>query len=108
MEPWTGSRKRRKQKRHRPSWNLENDVRKRAGDPGLPVAGVDEVGVGALAGPVMAAAVVLRGDERWLRELDDSKRLTHRKRQELHDLIVDEAPAFGIGYATGQPAASGR
>jgi ribonuclease HII len=48
----------------------------------------------------MAAAVVLRGDEPWLKELDDSKRLTHRKRQELHDIIVDEAPAFGIGYAT--------
>ena len=89
-----------KQKKYRPNFDLENDARKRAGSRNIMVAGLDEVGVGAISGPVIAAAVVLNGDESWLGGLDDSKRLTHKKRQVLHDLIVDEAPAFGIGYAT--------
>lgn len=87
-------------KSYRPSFDLELDVRRRADNPDLCVAGVDEVGVGALAGPVMAAAVVLRGAELWIPELDDSKRLTYKKRDRLHALIVDEALAFGIGYAS--------
>ena len=87
-------------KKLRPSFDLEQDVRKRADNPNLYVAGVDEVGVGALAGPVMAAAVVLYGTESWVSQLDDSKRLTHKKRDYLHDLIIEEARAFGLGYAT--------
>ncbi len=87
-------------KTYRPSFDLEQDVRKRAGNSELLVAGIDEVGVGALAGPVMAAAVVLHGDESWLGELDDSKRLTHKKRNYLHDLIMEQARAFGLGYAS--------
>ncbi len=85
---------------YRPSFDLEQDVRKRAGNLELLVCGLDEVGVGSLAGPVMAAAVVLYGDEPWLGELDDSKRLTHKKREYLHDLIVEQAQAFGLGYAS--------
>lgn len=85
---------------YRPSFDLEKDVRKRAGDPELLVAGIDEVGVGALAGPVMAAAVVLSGTEPWGSGLDDSKRLTHKKRDYLHDLIVEQAQAWGLGYAS--------
>ena len=85
---------------YRPSFDLEQDVRKRAGNSELLVCGIDEVGVDALAGPVMAAAVVLAGDELWVPELDDSKRLTHKKRNYLHDLIVEQARAFGIGYAS--------
>ncbi len=85
---------------YRPNFDLEQNVRRRAGNSDLLVAGVDEVGVGALAGPVMAAAVVLVGDEPWVPELDDSKRLTHKKRDYLHDLIVEQARAFGIGYAS--------
>ncbi len=87
-------------KTYRPSFDLEQDVRKRAGNFELLVCGLDEVGVGALAGPVMAAAVVLNGDESWVGELDDSKRLTHKKRNYFHDLIVEEARAFGLGYAS--------
>ncbi|KKK70931.1 hypothetical protein LCGC14_2919060, partial [marine sediment metagenome] len=87
-------------KKFRPSFDLENDVRRRAGDSELLVCGIDEVGVGALAGPVMAAAVVLYGTESWVSQLDDSKRLTHKKRDYLHDLIIEEARAFGLGYAT--------
>ncbi len=55
--------------------------------------------MGALAGPVMAAAVVLYGTEPWRWDLDDSKRLTHKKRDYLHSRIVEEARAFGLGYA---------
>ncbi len=84
---------------YRPSFDLEKDVRKRANNPDLLVAGIDEVGVGALAGPVMAAAIVLYGTEPWGRDLDDSKRLTHKKRDYLHSRIVEEARAFGLGYA---------
>ena len=90
----------RRQKKYRPSWDLERDVRKRARDPGLLVVGVDEVGVGALAGPVMAAAVALSGGEPWLDGLDDSKRLTSKRREEMHAMIVGTALAFGVGYAT--------
>ena len=54
------------------------------------VAGVDEVGRGPLAGPVTAAAVVL--DPACIPEgLNDSKKLTARKRERLHDLLVDVA-----------------
>lgn len=55
--------------------------------------------MGALAGPVMAAAVVLSGTEPWGSGLDDSKRLTHKQRDRLHALIVEQAQAFGLGYA---------
>ncbi len=84
---------------YRPSFDLEKDVRRRANNSELLVCGIDEVGVGALAGPVMAAAVVLSGDELWISELDDSKRLTHKNRDRLHALIVEQAQAFGLGYA---------
>lgn len=66
------------------------------------MAGVDEVGVGALAGPVMAAAVVLPAEAPWFADLDDSKRLTRRTRDRLHDLIMGGAVAVGVGYATQQ------
>lgn len=60
------------------------------------VAGVDEVGVGPLAGPVVAAAVVLPDDVE-LRGLDDSKKLSARRREELAALVHDQAIAIGIG-----------
>lgn len=65
------------------------------------VAGVDEVGRGPLAGPVVAAAVVIPADAvRSLAEagLDDSKRLTQRKRQQIFGLITESCPcAVGAG-----------
>jgi ribonuclease HII len=60
------------------------------------VAGLDEVGRGPLAGPVVAAAVVLPG-ELMLPGLDDVKRLSPKRRQELYELIKREAIAIGIG-----------
>ncbi len=68
------------------------------------IAGIDEAGRGALAGPVVAAAVILpsdRPDLAWiLREVRDSKELTPRKREELFDLVLDVALAVGVGSAS--------
>jgi len=60
------------------------------------VAGVDEVGVGPLAGPVVAAAVVLQ-DEVDLPGLDDSKKLSGKRREALDERIRAQAVAVGIG-----------
>jgi ribonuclease HII len=62
------------------------------------VAGVDEVGVGPLAGPVVAAAVILP-EATWLPGLDDSKKLTRKAREELDAAIREQAFAVGIGEA---------
>lgn len=60
------------------------------------VAGVDEVGVGPLAGPVVAAAVVVPPDLR-VRGVDDSKRLSARRREELAHELHARAGGVGIG-----------
>ncbi|GIW41343.1 MAG: ribonuclease HII [Candidatus Binatia bacterium] len=65
----------------------------------LDVAGVDEAGVGPLAGPVVAAAVLLPRDFRD-REIDDSKRLGPSRRERLAEKIRENARALGIGIAT--------
>lgn len=62
------------------------------------IAGVDEVGRGPLAGPVVAAAVVLPEDFNIL-GIDDSKKLSEKKREELFDVIKENAVAYGIGMA---------
>ena len=60
------------------------------------VAGVDEVGRGPLAGPVVTAAVVLPEDFD-VPGVDDSKKLSEKRREELYDIIMDRALAVGIG-----------
>ena len=60
------------------------------------IAGVDEVGVGPLAGPVVAAAVVLP-ERPELRGLNDSKKLTRAQRERLDAAIRQQAVAIGIG-----------
>ncbi len=60
------------------------------------VAGVDEVGMGPLAGPVVAAAVVLRPGAS-IPGIDDSKRLTRKRRESLSVQIRAEAIAYGLG-----------
>ena len=60
------------------------------------IAGVDEVGRGPLAGPVVAACVVLPEDFDVL-GVDDSKKLSEKKREQLYDAILSEALAYGIG-----------
>ncbi len=63
------------------------------------VAGVDEAGVAPLAGPVVAAAVVL--PDGWVPEgLDDSKRLDHRQRERLEHEIRQVALAVGVGVVS--------
>ena len=63
------------------------------------IAGVDEVGRGPLAGPVVTAAVVLPADFDVL-GIDDSKKLSEKKREELFDIIMERAVAVGIGEAS--------
>lgn len=60
------------------------------------IGGMDEVGRGPLAGPVVAACVVLP-QEFDLLGVDDSKKLTEKKRESLYDEILNRALAFGIG-----------
>lgn len=63
------------------------------------VAGIDEAGRGPLAGPVIAAAVILP-DNFDLPGLTDSKKLSPQKREELYPLIRSQARAFAIGLAS--------
>ena len=63
------------------------------------ICGIDEVGRGPLAGPVVACAVILPKDCNIL-YINDSKKLSEKKREELYDIIMKEAVAVGIGYAT--------
>lgn len=63
------------------------------------VCGIDEVGRGPLAGPVVAGAVVLPKDSSIL-YLNDSKQLSEKKREELYQVIMEQAVATGIGYAS--------
>ncbi|MGN0659582.1 MAG: ribonuclease HII [Emergencia sp.] len=60
------------------------------------IAGVDEVGRGPLAGPVVAAAVVLPEDFD-VPGVDDSKKLSEKKREQLFDQIIEKAVCWGIG-----------
>ncbi len=60
------------------------------------ICGIDEVGRGPLAGPVVAGAVILPKDETIL-YLNDSKKLSEKKREALYDEIMEKAVATGIG-----------
>lgn len=64
-------------------------------------AGCDEAGRGCLAGPVVAAAVILDKDKDYA-ELNDSKQLTEKKRMQLRELVMKEALAYGVGIVTAQ------
>jgi len=68
------------------------------------IAGIDEVGRGALAGPVVAGAVILPhlANLPWFGLVRDSKELNSRKRESLFDLISKEAVAVGIGIVPPQ------
>lgn len=77
----------------------------RVGYPSLLVAGVDEVGRGCIAGPVVAGAVVLPGlidykSDPWLLEVTDSKLLVASDRERLAPLIIAWALSSAIGLAT--------
>ena len=65
------------------------------------VCGVDEAGRGPLAGPVCAAAVILPPDLE-IEGLNDSKKLTDKRRRALYDVITEQALAYGIAFASEQ------
>ena len=65
------------------------------------ICGIDEVGRGPLAGPVVAGAVILPKDCEIL-YINDSKKLSAAKREELYDVIMEQAVAVGIGQASPQ------
>jgi ribonuclease HII len=79
-----------------PNLDHENELRSQGHQL---VAGIDEVGRGALAGPVVAGAVILphSANLSWLGLVRDSKELDSKKRDSLFDLISKEAVAVGIG-----------
>ena len=63
--------------------------------------GVDEAGRGPLAGPVCAAAVILPADVE-IPGLNDSKKLSEKKREALYDVICESAISFGIAFVAGK------
>ena len=63
------------------------------------ICGIDEVGRGPLAGPVVAGAVILPKDCNIL-YINDSKQLSEKKREELYEVITKEAVAWAVGYAS--------
>lgn len=79
-----------------PSFELEDELYERGFTA---VCGCDEAGRGPLCGPVVAAAVILpRG--LIIEGLDDSKKLTEKKRERLYDIIIENAVAYGIAEAS--------
>ena len=63
------------------------------------ICGIDEVGRGPLAGPVVAAAVILPKDS-YYQYLNDSKKVTEKRRNKLYDEITTEAVSYGIGLVS--------
>lgn len=76
---------------------IERDLRKTAGPL---IAGIDEVGRGPLAGPVVACAVIMPPDVRAIPGVDDSKQLRADERERLATKIRERAVAYGIGAAS--------
>ncbi len=86
----------------RPTYDLETALHARGL---LRVAGIDEVGRGPLAGPVVAAAVVLSAESAarpWMARVNDSKLVTPKRREELAALLREEAVGVGIGEVSAQ------
>ena len=83
-------------KRQKPSFAEEKLLRKQGYRF---IAGVDEVGRGALMGPVVAGAVIMPDNlkARWKSRVRDSKQLTHQEREYLYDFIIEASTAYGIG-----------
>ena len=77
-------------------WEIEDSL---YSDGIVTVCGVDEAGRGPLAGPVCAAAVILP-PHLEIPGLDDSKKLTDKRRRELFPIIQEKAIAYGIGLAS--------
>jgi ribonuclease HII len=81
-------------------YQYDIDLSARIGRDGpVRIAGVDEAGRGPLAGPVVAAVVILDLYNSPIDGVNDSKKLTAAKRDRLFDLIVSNAEAYGVGVA---------
>lgn len=65
------------------------------------IAGIDEVGRGPLVGPVVTAAVILKEDF-FDERINDSKKITEKKREELYKIIMENAVSVGIGISSEQ------
>ena len=79
---------------------LEYSLEMQAAQEGYPVVcGVDEAGRGPLCGPVVAAAVILPAGL-WIDGLNDSKKLTEKKREALFDVICRSAVAYSVAQST--------
>lgn len=73
-------------------WEYENELKNKGYNL---IAGVDEAGRGPLAGPVYAAAVILK-EGAVIDGINDSKKLTEKKREELFDIIIENSVAYAI------------
>lgn len=97
-----------REREERAARKLEAEIRRtkglmvyeeRYGAQGLVIAGIDEVGRGPLAGPVLTCAAILPRDSLIL-ELNDSKKLSEKKRERLFDVLQKEAVAFAFGASS--------
>lgn len=79
-----------------PDFSLEKEAYEKGF---VSVCGVDEAGRGPLAGPVCAAAVILPVDIEIV-GLNDSKKLSEKKREQLYDVIIEKAVSYGICYGS--------
>lgn len=77
-------------------WQIEDELKLRGVGA---ICGVDEAGRGPLAGPVCAAAVILP-EHLQIPGLNDSKKLSDKKRRDLFPIIKEQAIAYGIAFAT--------
>lgn len=84
--------------REKPEEKLERltQIERELWAQGLTVAGIDEVGRGPLAGPVMAACVIIE-PQRLVLGVDDSKKLSEKRRETLYDQLLGSASYVGIG-----------
>ncbi len=81
-----------------PDFKIEKEY-----DPSMFICGIDEAGRGPWAGPVVAGAVIfpnLRIDEKLAAELDDSKKLSAAKRENLFDMLQNSGAFIGVGQAS--------
>ena len=79
-----------------PDYSIENEIISQGFQF---VCGVDEAGRGPLAGPVCAAAVILPIDTE-IEGLNDSKKLSEKKREALYDVIIEKALSYSIAFAS--------
>ena len=72
---------------------IENDLHQKGINY---ICGIDEAGRGPLAGPVVVASVIMPADS-MIEGVNDSKKVSEKKREKLYDLILEEAISYGVG-----------